>query len=239
LHNNHILQIADESRIATDNGIRVVSNLMKSNETSLEASESINEGMSTLFNKIKNISTITDTIKSISEQTNLLALNASIEAARAGEHGKGFAVVADEVRKLAEGSNQATLQIEEMIADIEQDTEKTMQSMAHTMETAGQLSKDVVHVQDDFNNISAAVETMSTSLNELNSEIERISAQSEQMMTAAHGVSAISEETAASIEEITASAHSQLQSMENNSELSDRLKEVSSSLDKQIQTFRV
>lgn len=61
---------------------------------------------------VKNISTMSDSIMSISEQTNLLSLNASIEAARAGEHGKGFAVVANEVKKLAEQSTATVTEIQ-------------------------------------------------------------------------------------------------------------------------------
>lgn len=69
---------------------------------------STHEAMSQVLSKI---STIIDTINSISSQTNLLALNAAIESARAGEAGRGFAVVADEVRSLASRTTDSAEEI--------------------------------------------------------------------------------------------------------------------------------
>ncbi|MFC5302553.1 methyl-accepting chemotaxis protein [Azospira restricta] len=87
-----------------------------------EASHKIRE----LDQRADQVSSIAQVIKEIAGQTNLLALNAAIEAARAGEQGRGFAVVADEVRKLAERTSAATVEIEQMISGIQNDTESVV-----------------------------------------------------------------------------------------------------------------
>lgn len=74
------------------------------------------------------ISRVVSLIRELANQTNLLALNASVEATRAGEDEQGFAV-ANEVRTLAEQSANATKEIEEIVEEIQAETNAVVQAM--------------------------------------------------------------------------------------------------------------
>jgi methyl-accepting chemotaxis protein len=87
-----------------------------------EQVESIADSILALAEQAQAIGDIISTVNEIAEQTNLLALNAAVEAARAGEQGRGFAVVAGEVRSLAGRSKQATVQVSQILSDIQRAT---------------------------------------------------------------------------------------------------------------------
>lgn len=73
-------------------------------------------------------------ISEIADQTNLLSLNASIEAARAGEAGRGFAVVAEEIGSLATQSADTAHEINDIIGELTENSEKSMGIMVQMNE---------------------------------------------------------------------------------------------------------
>ncbi|WP_224054990.1 methyl-accepting chemotaxis protein [Celerinatantimonas diazotrophica] len=103
--------------------------------------------------RVNEIGSVVETINSISEQTNLLALNAAIEAARAGEYGRGFAVVADEVRNLAKSTQNATVEIHSMIAQLRESAGLASQMMEESVQYAQRSVEQVSNAGDELNQI--------------------------------------------------------------------------------------
>ncbi|HEY9851239.1 MAG TPA: methyl-accepting chemotaxis protein, partial [Leptolyngbyaceae cyanobacterium] len=83
------------------------------------ATGTISGKLGTISEKANNINSIITTITKVADQTNLLSLNAAIEAEKAGEYGTGFAVVAREIRRLADQTAVATLDIENMVKEMQ------------------------------------------------------------------------------------------------------------------------
>ncbi|MES9957332.1 MAG: methyl-accepting chemotaxis protein [Sedimenticola sp.] len=137
----------------------------------------------------ENIGAIIDVIQGISEQTNLLALNAAIEAARAGEAGRGFSVVADEVRALAGRTQDATLEIKDMIERLQTgsqtavtvmtDSQKRAEDSADRASAAGSalsnITRSVAHINEVNDQIATAAEEQSMVSEEINRNVMTIS----------------------------------------------------------------
>ena len=119
--------------------------------------QSIAEAMIELGENSQKIGSIVEIIDEISEQTNLLALNAAIEAAGAGEYGRRFSIVAVEVRRLAERTAEATKQINSLIENIQDHTNRTILLTEEGSKAAGTGGERVNDVGDAIKELKSMV----------------------------------------------------------------------------------
>ena len=191
-----------------------------------------------LGERSKEIGQIVSTISGIASQTNLLALNAAIEAARAGEQGRGFAVVAEEVRKLAEQSQIAAKQIEDLIRDIQNETDKAVQAMdAGTSKV--KIGTDVVAAAGTaFNKIVGMVAELTQQVREISGAIQHTETGSQQIVASVKNIAALTGRVSEEAQTVSAATEEQSAAMQEVASSSQNLSKMSAELQETIGKFR-
>ncbi len=218
-----------------EKGREMIENISKSIDEIAMYADKTNKSMDVLTDRSMEITRVVDVISEIASQTNLLALNAAIEAAQAGDSGRGFAVVAEEIRKLAEDSKKSASQIEQLIRDIQKDTEEassTMKIMNATVVSGKKTSDDASKVFSEIEQSSSHTFIHTEDILKATTiQREDVS----KVVSISESVVVIAEETAAGTEQ-TASAVSQLSSgMKSFYEKAEQLEKVASLLKDEIE----
>ena len=178
-------------------------------------------------------------ITSIANQTNLLSLNASIEAARAGEAGRGFAVVADEIRNLADQSKNSAEEIQQIINEVKEQSQKTVHLSATVADAIADEQNLVKDAQDKFDVLSKGVEASVIAISSIHEKTAGLNESTERIVSAVSDLSALSEENAAASEEMNASVEGITDGIEEIKKNSDEMKEMSQKLKESVAYFKL
>jgi methyl-accepting chemotaxis protein len=189
-------QSADASRERARQGADLVTEVTAAVTSVHDEASRLTENMRTLGEQARGIGTIMNVISDIADQTNLLALNAAIEAARAGEAGRGFAVVADEVRKLAEKTMNATKEVGQAIAGIQQGTTDAVARVDRAVARIGEATDLADRSGAAIGEIVSMVEAAGDQVRSIATAAEQQSATSEEINRAVGEISTIAAETA-------------------------------------------
>ena len=197
-----VTAMSQSTAYAADNGQQELVRMEKTMRQLSEATISISTKLGVISEKANKINNVVTTITKVADQTNLLSLNAAIEAEKAGEYGTGFSVVAREIRRLADQTAVATLEIEQMV--------KEMQSAVSTgVMEMDKFSKEVSGVVEDVGNISSQlvqvieqVQGLAPRFGVVNQGMEAQAQGAAQISQAMEQLSEASQQTAESLREI-------------------------------------
>lgn len=171
------------------------------------------------------ISSVVEVINNISGQTNLLALNAAIEAARAGEHGRGFAVVADEVRALAAKTQQSTIDIQNIITQLQDQSLMADESM----------NKNVVLIDESL----SISQELTEAFKSISDKVSSISDVNALVATASEEQSAVTQDISKQLEDINLLVQENLKGIEQTSSSNEDISELTKKLNDELSFFKI
>ncbi|SEW25298.1 methyl-accepting chemotaxis protein [Halobacterium jilantaiense] len=228
-HSHQTAEIARSGESTAQQAIERSRTVQSAIDTTVENVEQLDEQMA-------EISTIVELISDIAEQTNMLALNANIEAARADKSGDGFAVVADEVKDLAEETQASANDIEEVIEEVQTQTQTTVEEARSAEQSMEEGIEAVEEVVSAFTEVAGHAEETDSGVQEISDTTDDQAASTEEAVSMTEEVADLSESTAGEAQSVSAAAEEQAASMSEITgsveSLSDRAEQLETLLSK-------
>ena len=211
-HAADVASQVQETSSRTETADTQINTAMGSMERLTDQIKSTGETVTRLADDGKRVGEVMTVIREIADQTNLLALNAAIEAARAGDAGRGFAVVADEVRTLAAKTQEATVNIDDIIQTIGSGSQDATEYMRASE----------IMVQESSDAVSQAREGLAEIRNRMNAVLEATT----QVATAAEEQTSVSEDINQNVTEVADISEAMSRSARENLQTVPQLEEM-------------
>jgi len=175
-------KVASETAGNAEQGRDALATMGSTMQGLARSTTSISSKLSVIREKASDINVVVTTITKVADQTNLLSVNAAIEAEKAGEYGLGFIVLAREIRRLADQTAVATLDIEQMVRqmqaavstgvmEMDKFTEEVRRSVDSVESIGGQLQEIITQVQSvttSFESVAEAMRAQSQGARQIN-----------------------------------------------------------------------
>jgi methyl-accepting chemotaxis protein len=222
---DEVAEVADGTASSASEGHSALAHMEETMRQVVEASSTIAAKLEVLNEKAGNINSVVTTITKVADQTNLLSLNAAIEAEKAGEYGVGFSVVATEIRRLADQTAVATLDIEQMV--------KEMQSAVSAgVMSVDKFSREVRQSVDD-------VRMIGTQLAQIIEQVQALSPRFESVQQGMHFQSEGAEQIKQAMVQLSESAQQTVESLRQSNTAIDRLNDAAHGLQNGVSKFKV
>lgn len=165
------------------------------------ATTSIAEKLGAINERSQKITTVITTITKVADQTNILSINAAIEAEKAGEFGAGFLVIAREIRRLADQTASATLDIEQMVQQMQAAVSSGVMEMDRFSDQVRRGVRDVASAGSQLTEIIDRVNRSTGSFKQVNESMLAQSEGAQQISDAMTSLSANAHQTMQSVQE--------------------------------------
>ncbi len=166
-----------------------------------DATTSISSKLGVMNSKAGNINNVVITITKVADQTSILSLNAAIEAEKAGEYGAGFAVVAREIRRLANQTAVATLEIEQIVKDMQTAVTLGVMEMDKFNKSVTNSVDQVTKISGQIGDVISKVKSLPPQFEQVKHRIEEQSEGAQQISEAMEQLGQASEQTAEALRE--------------------------------------
>ncbi|NWF71264.1 MAG: hypothetical protein HXY40_19455 [Chloroflexi bacterium] len=218
--------VAETAQVSVDisrDGTNAVNETVSGMELIRRKVEDIADNILVLSEHTQQIGEIIATVNNLADQSRMLALNASVEAARAGEEGKGFAVVAMEVRNLADQNRDATIQVREILGEIQRATNTAVMVTEEGSKGVDTGQKLVNRAGDSIRDLAKAIEEAAMAALQIAASTRQQTIGMDQLTQAMRTIKHATTETVSSTMQVEAS-------VQRLREAADRVNEVLSGL---------